>query len=111
MAKGFKNYNFEFDKNETRMLTSLCKQVIKQVQSNRDYYRIEKAFTAVLEKLNSGEDIVKLTRDEYTQIALHLKENVKFFNDKIKKSWIFKKWMYKSLLLQYQTILKTHFSD
>lgn len=111
MKKGFRNYNFEFDKNEIRMLTTLSKQVLKQVEGKKDYYRIERAFAGILEKLNSGEDVVRLTKDEYTQIALHLRENIKFFAEKIKKSWFFMKWFYKPLMTQYQTIYDTHFKD
>ena len=111
MKKGFRNYNFEFDKNEIRMLTSLCKQVMKQVEGKREYYAIERAFSGTLEKLSSGEDVIRLTKDEYIQISLHLRENVKFFAEKIKTSWFFMKWFYKPLMKNYQTIYETHFKD
>ena len=111
MAKGFRNYNFEFDKNEKKILVSLCKKVVKEVQGKKDYYRIERAFTGMLEKLNSGEEPVRLTKDEYIQMSMNLRENVKFMNDKMKNTWFLMRWIYKSMVMQYSNIYEKYFSD
>ncbi len=111
MAKGFRNYNFEFDKTEKKFLVSLCNKVVKEVQGKKDYYKIERAFAGMLEKLNSGEDPVKLTKDEYIQMSLNLRENIKFMNNKMKNTWFLMRWIYKSMVMQYSNIYEKHFSD
>ena len=108
MAKGFRNYNFEFDKNEKKFLVSLCNKVVKEVQGKKDYYKIERAFAGMLEKLNSGEDTVKLTKDEYIQMSMNLRENVKFMNNKMKNTWFLMRWIYKSMVMQYSNIYEKY---
>lgn len=107
----FKNYSYSFDKNERKVLTSFCKQVLKQMESDNRYFAEVKAFNSILEKLNSVEDEVKLTKDERTRFVLQLKENTKYLDDQIKKSWFLKKWLYKSLYTQYKNILSIHFEE
>lgn len=111
MKKGFRNYNFEFDKNEHRILTTFCKQVIKQTGGDQKYYPTEKAFTSILQKLESGETPIRLTKDECNHLSVHLTENIRHLNKRISGSWFFMKWLYKSMLTQYQALLNTHFKD
>ncbi|MBI5727846.1 MAG: hypothetical protein HY965_08335 [Ignavibacteriales bacterium] len=111
MKKGFRNYNFDFDKNERRILSTFCKQVIKQTGGDQKYYPVEKAFAGILAKLDSGEDTIRLTKDEYMRLAEHLKENIRHLKTKIDKTWFLMKWLYKSMLNQYQLMLNTHFKD
>lgn len=109
MKKLFANYNFEFDKNEKKLLTNYCKQVLKQVEGDNRLFAEEKAFKSIIEKLNSGTETVKLTKDEKTRLTHQLEENVKFLKKTMQKAWFFKKWLYKSMITQYNNILDRHF--
>ncbi len=111
MKKLFRNYNFEFDKNERRILITFCKQVIKQTQTDEKFFAEAKAFNSVLEKLQSNSEPVKLTKDEFFRIKNQLTENVKFIKKESNKGWFFRKWMYKSMLTSYSSLLEKHFSD
>lgn len=111
MKKLFKNYNFEFDKNEIKLISSFSKQVLKQLNGNDQYFHETKAFNSILEKIQSGTETVKLTKDEYTRLKNQLAENVKHINKEMAKVWFLKKWLYKSLLVQYTSILEKHFKD
>jgi hypothetical protein len=48
-------------------------------------------------------------QDERTRLLHQLDENVKFLKKNSEKSWFFKKWLYKSMLKQYEGILENHF--
>lgn len=109
MKKLFANYNFEFDKNEKKLLTNYCKQVLKQIAGDNRLFAEEKAFKSIIEKLNSGTETVKLTKDEKTRLTHQLEENVKFLKKSMQKAWFFKKWLYKSMITQYSNILDRHF--
>ncbi|HEX9741088.1 MAG TPA: hypothetical protein VGA29_09960, partial [Ignavibacteriaceae bacterium] len=61
--------------------------------------------------LQSSEGTVKLTKDEKTRLVHQLKQNTEFLENKMKKSWFIKKWIYKSLYTQYINILDNHFKD
>jgi hypothetical protein len=111
MKKLFRNYNFEFDKNETKILTAFCKQVIKQTETDEKFFAEAKAFKSILEKLNSSTDSIKLTKDEYFRLKNQLSENTKFMKKEAAKGWFFKKWMYKSMLSSYSSILEKYFSE
>ncbi|MGE5680853.1 MAG: hypothetical protein ACM34K_08225 [Bacillota bacterium] len=111
MKQLFKNYTFEFDKNEKRLLMNFCKQVVRQMQSNSRFAVDVKAFNSILDKLSDSSENVKLTKDEYTRLTLQLKENVKFLKNKSEKSWFLMKWLHKSLYKQYNNILSTHFNQ
>jgi len=109
MKKLFTNYNFEFNKNEKKLLTTFIKQSLKQIEGDNKFFAETKAFNSILEKLNSGIDEVKLTKDERIRLLHQLDENVKFLKKNSEKSWFFKKWLYKSMLKQYEGILENHF--
>lgn len=111
MKKVLRNYNFDFDKNERRILSAFCKQVLKQIGGNTEHFRTERVFNSLLEKLNNGEETVKLTKDEFMNISEQLKSNIRYLNDQIKKAWFFKKWLYKSLISQYTLLYDNHFKD
>ena len=111
MKKLFTNYNFEFNKNEIRLLTSFCKQTLKQTEGDNKFFSETKAFTSILNKLNNGGGTIKLTRDERTRLTHLLKNNTEHLNKQLKKSWFFKKWLYKSLYNQYTELLENHFKD
>lgn len=111
MKKGFRNYNFTFDKNETKTLSAMCKQILKQTGGDQKYYAIEKAFTSLLQKLESGEETIKLTKDEYMRVSEHLKENIRHIKEKSAKTWFFMRWIYKAMLTQYQSMYEEHFKD
>jgi hypothetical protein len=111
MKKLFTNYNFEFDKNEKKLLTTFCKQTLKQIGGDNRFFAEERAFNSIINKLNSDAETIKFTKDERTRLKHQLEENTKFLKGQVKKSWIFKKWLYKSMMNQYQNILDIHFKD
>jgi hypothetical protein len=111
MKKLFANYNFDFSSNEKKLLTTFCKQTLKQTEGDNKYFAESKAFSSILNKLQSSEDTVRLTKDEKTRLIYQLKQNADFLENKMKKSWFIKKWIYKSLYNQYQGIIENHFKD
>ena len=111
MKKLFTNYNFEFDKNEKRLLTTFCRQTLKQIESDDRFFGETRAFNSIIDKLNSGTDSIKLTKDERTKLTYQLKQNVEFLGKKMAKSWFLKKWLYKSLHSQYKNLLNNQFGD
>jgi hypothetical protein len=109
MKKLFTNYNFEFDKNEKKILKTFCSQNLKQIQNENKYFAEIKIFSSLVEKLNSGEEVIKLTKDERNRLKQQLQENVNYLKKKMQKSWFLKKMLYKSMVTQYDNILTTHF--
>ncbi len=106
--KLFTNYNLELDKNEKKLLASFCKQALKQFEGNNEYFKEAKAFNSVFTKLNSGDEIIKLTKDEKTRIRHQLRENINHLQKEMKSSWFIKKWMVKSLYNQYKNLFENH---
>ncbi len=111
MKKLFTNYNFDFDKNEKKLLATFCKQTLKQIEGNSKFFAESKAFNSILEKLKSDSDFVKLTKDERIRLEHQLTENVKFLKKESGKSWFIKKFLYKSMIKQYENIINKHFKD
>ncbi|MCU0406606.1 MAG: hypothetical protein MUE64_06480 [Ignavibacteriaceae bacterium] len=109
MKKLFTNYNFEFNKNEKKLLTSFCKQALKQLGSDNENFADIKAFNSVLEKLNANTESIKLTKDEKIRLTNYIKQNVDYLKKEMNKSWFLKKWLMKSLLKQYSDIYENHF--
>lgn len=111
MKKLFANYNFDFSSNEKKLLTTFCKQTLKQTEGDNKFFAESKAFTSILNKLQNSEETVRLTKDEKTRLVHQLKQNTEFLEKKMKKSWFIKKWIYKSLYNQYKNIIDNHFSN
>ena len=111
MKKLFTNYNFEFDKNEKKLLTTFCKQTLKQISGDNRFFAEERAFNSIINKLSSDAGTIKFTKDERTRLLHQLEENIKYLKSQVKKSWFLKKWLYKSMLNQYQNIIEAHFED
>jgi len=109
MKKLFTNYNFEFNKNEKKLLSSFCKQALKQIGSDDKYFGEVKAFNSILEKLNATADSVKLTKDEKIRLTNNIKQNIDYLKKQMAKSWFLKKWLMKSLYKQYSDIYENHF--
>jgi hypothetical protein len=109
MKKLFTNYNLELDKNEKKLLTTFCKQVLKQTEGDNKFFGENKAFTSILEKMNADSESIKLTKDERTRLKNQLEQNVKFLKQGSKKAWFIKRWLYNSMLKQYDGILENHF--
>lgn len=111
MAKPlFKNYSYEFDKNERKMLLNFCKQALKQIESDPKLNTELRTFTSLSEKLNTG-GTVKLTKEEKTKLVLQLKENIKFLEGKMKKGFFIKRWLFKSMYIQYNNLYQKYFED
>ena len=111
MKKLFTNYNFEFEKNEKKLLTNFCKQALKQLSGDNRFFAEEKAFNSIINKLNENDSVIKFTKDERTRLKHQLKQNSDFMKKKMEKSWFIKKWIYKSLFKQYDSLLEKHFKD
>jgi hypothetical protein len=111
MKKLFANYNFEFSGNEKKLLSTFCKQTLKQTEGDNKFFVENKAFSSILTKLQSDDDVIRLTKDEKTRFVHQLKQNIEFLEKKMKKSWFIKKWIYKSLHKQYEIMLEKHFPD
>lgn len=109
MKKLFTNYNFEFNKNEKKLLSSFCKQALKQLGDSNENFSDVKAFNSVLEKLNASTESVKLTKDEKIRLTNNIKQNIDYLNKQMNKSWFLKKWLMKSLHKQYADIYENHF--
>lgn len=109
MKKLFTNYNFEFNKNEKKLISSFCKQALKQMGNDNQYFAETKAFNSILEKLNGDSEIVKLTKDEKIRLTHNIKQNVDYLKKQMDKSWFLKKWLMKSLYNQYVNIYDNHF--
>jgi hypothetical protein len=109
MKKLFTNYNFDFTKNEKKLLRTFSNQTLKQIQGDSKLFAEERAFTSIIQKLDTGSEQVKLTKDERTRLKHQLEQNVKFIDKEMSKAWFLKKWLYKSMLAQYKNILENHF--
>ena len=106
MKKLFANYNFDFSVNEKKLLSTFCRQTLKQTEGDNKYFAESKAFSSILTKLQNNEETVRLTKDEKTRLVHQLKQNTEFLGNKMKKSWFIKKWIYKSLYNQYENLLQ-----
>jgi hypothetical protein len=109
--KLFKNYNFEFDKNERKILITFSNQVIKQMEGDQRFFREVNVFSSIISKLKSDSEVVKLTKEEKTKLVLQLKENIKYSEREMKKSNFIKRWMLKSMYKQYSELFNKHFKD
>jgi len=109
MKKLFTNYNFEFNKNEKKLLSSFCKQALKQLGNDNENFADVKAFNSVLEKLSANTESVKLTKDEKIRLTNNIKQNIDYLKRQMNKSWFLKKWLMKSLHKQYADIYENHF--
>ena len=107
----FKNYTYQFDKNERKILSTFCKQALQQVSGDQKYYAEARIYNSILDKLNRGTEEVKLTKEEKIRLVTQLRENIKYLDEKMKKSWFIKKWLYRSVYAQYNSILQNHFDE
>lgn len=103
--KLFQNYEFEFDKNESKIISSFAKQAMKQMETDDRLVKEVRIFNSIISKLNSNQDKVKLTKEEKTKLLFQLKENVKHLQSKVDKAWLLTKWFYKNMLNQYQSVI------
>jgi hypothetical protein len=109
MKKLFTNYNFEFDKNERKLVTTFCKQALKQLGDSNEHFGEIKAFNSIIEKINTGDTTIKLTKDEKIRLSNNLKQNIEYIEKQMNKSWFLKKWLMKSLYNQYSNLYQNHF--
>lgn len=107
----FKNYNFSFDKNDAKIISTFCKQAIKQMSADERFIPDIKAYQSIIKKIEEDFSNVKLTKDEKFRLVKQLQENIKHYKKEISKSWFLKKWLYKSMLKQYELILSKYFED
>ena len=108
MKKLFTNYNFEFAKNERKLISSFCKQALKQLDETKNFGEV-KAFNSIINKLNIDAETVRLTKDEKIKLTNNLKQNIDYIKKQMDKSWFLKKWLMKSLYKQYSSLYENHF--
>jgi hypothetical protein len=112
MAKSlFKNYSYEFDKNEAKIITTFCRQAIKQMMTDERFAKDVDAFQSVIKKVTTDPSKVKLVKDEKFRLTKQLEENIKYLKNKMNKTWFLPRWFYKSMLNQYNSLLIQHFRD
>jgi len=112
MAKPlFKNYSYQFDKNEKKILLQFCKTIQKQMAADERFYNDLRTFNSIIDKINEGVDEIKLTKDEKTKLVFRLKENVDHMKKQINKGFFLKRWLYKSAYNQYKNLFETHFTN
>ncbi len=109
--KLFKNYAYEFDKNELKIISNFCKQAINQMQTDERFYQDVKAFSSIQDKINEGNEVLKLTKDESIRLTRQLKENTKQLKIKLDKSNFIMRWLYRSMYNQYNSLLINHFEN
>lgn len=109
MKKLFTNYNFDFDKNERKLLKTFCRQTLKQIAGNSRFFAEEKSFNSIIQKLETENGTIKLTKEERNKLFNQLKHNVDFLSKEIRKSGFIKRWFYKSLFKQYDNLIENHF--
>ncbi len=105
----FKNYNFDFNALEKKLLQTMVKQILRQIEGDNRYITEIRIYQSLSEKLSSSQSPIRLTKEEIKRLELQLTENSKLLKEKIKKSIFFMKWIYKPLLKQYEAILNRHF--
>jgi len=111
MKNLFKNYVFEFDKTERKLLSTFAKQMINQLSSSPQYAKAYNAFASIVNKLNTSEEKIKLTKEERTLLESNIKKNLSYLKEKHKKSSFLTRWLYKSVIKQYEIIINKHFND
>lgn len=112
MAKSlFKNYSYQFDKNEKKILLNFCKSVLKQMSSDERFYTDIKSFNSIIEKLSESSNEVKFTKDEKTKLVMRLKENAEHMQKQMKSAGFIKRWLYKSAYTQYDALIENHFKN
>jgi DNA-binding MltR family transcriptional regulator len=84
---------------------------MKQMTADEKFFADIKSFTSIIDKLNDPNDEIKFTKDEKTKLTFRLKENVDHMRKQVKKGFFIKRWFYKSILNQYNSILENHFKD
>jgi len=72
MAKPlFKNYTYTFDKNEKKILLNFCKTLLKQMTADENFFADVRSFNSIVDKLNSNDAEIKLTKEEKRSIMAH----------------------------------------
>ena len=104
--KLFQNYEFELDKNQTKIISGFAKQAVKQMEGDDKLVKEVRLFNSIIDKLNSSPNKVKFTKEEKTRLVFQLKENTKHLQKKIDNSWFLTRWFYKNMFNQYQNTIE-----
>ncbi len=105
--KLFKTYEFELDKNQSKVITSFAKQAIKQMESDDRLVKEVRIFNSIVDKLSTSPERVKFTKEEKTRLVFQLRENTKHLKKKVDNSWFLTKWFYRNMYNQYENIIDT----
>ena len=79
------------------------------MSSDDKYFGEVRAFNSILEKLNSDQNPVKLTKDEKIRLSQQIKQNMDYIGKQANKGFFLKKWLMKSLHKQYVSLYENHF--
>ena len=104
--KLFQNYEYVFDKNDLKVLSSFSKQAAKQMAADDRLLREVRIFNSIIQKLDEHVDKVKFTKEEKTTLTFQLSENIKHLQNKVDNAWFLTKWFYNNMLNQYKNILE-----
>lgn len=107
----FKNYNYQFDKNEKKVLVTFCRSLLKQITSDEKFYGEIRSFNSIIDKLNEPTDEVKFTKEEKTKLVFNLNSNISELKKRAGTGFFLTRWFYKSVYNQYNNILQKHFSN
>lgn len=110
MKQLFRNYNFNFNSSEKKLLSTLVKQILRQIEGDNRYIGEIRIYQSLYDKLQSEQTTIRLTKEESKRLELQLSENAKLLKEKLNKTLFFLRWLYKPLFKQYQIILKNHFN-
>jgi len=111
MKKLFKNYDFSFEKNDAKLIVTFCRQAIKQMSTDERFLPDIRAYQSIISKIDADSSSVKMTKDEKFRLVRQIEENVKVYQKEMTKAWFLKKWMFKSMLKQYNFLLTKYFND
>lgn len=107
----FRNYSFDFTSSEKKILSTMLKQIISQIQGDPKYLGEIKYYQSMYDKIKSPESPIKLTKEELKRLEIQVKTNIDSLNNQIKKAWFFKRWILKPILIQYENIYTKYLKD
>ncbi len=58
----FKNYNFDFDTSEKKLLQTMVKQILRQIEGDNRYISEIRIYQSLSEKLASSQSPIRLTK-------------------------------------------------
>lgn len=107
----FRNYSFDFTSGEKKVLSTMLKQILNQIEADPKLINEVKYYRSTYEKLMSAADPVKLTKEELKRLETQVSTNIESIKVQITKSWFLKRWILKPVLIQYENVYSKHLVD